>query len=848
MNLIYKMTLRIFLILLLSFCLNSVDAKIYSGVFDFESLLTLEKEWDDVCLVGNKVFAVNYSNNSGYDDRYRSTANVVYSSYDLNGGAKSTKKLDLKSVLDYNYDYIEVLDIALSEEGKLGVIAICNKQVNYKKQKFFFLSYDLISGNYASREIKDVFAPYIRLYYENDQFSFYTFGNNSRLDYHYGKTAETLSRKDVGFVNGDVSISNHNVPFYIIRQAHFWYDRPFCEEAKEAKGLIINHNEIKITENNSTTIINTPYLHNLSFNKASQQLPWGLVINYYSYGEVNSKIIFQNGWDINFSDDERAIRMKVKKLEGSEKWLLITSKGVYVMKYKLEAAYAQALEYMAAKYAQWAVKSELETEPEYETRIDKKSDDYKAETVNAYINRILPNVALELTDQGKYIQDFDAQRIKVKEMDGFYYVLACKNCLSNDVKIQSIELVYKHDELKIKALKLLDKDKTFSATNFSPPKLILEPRLQESLSEFTKRYTFEFSSLGVQNKVMLYEGENKTELNIKPLKGTKFEFSFPMEFYNRTKEVEIRLSSELGTSEEKLTLLCENYEEGASSDCFSSYYSEELDLGEYDNYKELINNMNIAIIVANSNFSSTDTNTVAQVKLKSEKYADSLKSILVDHYNYKLGNVHTLYDLSSKGMDSLLLDLKDIRRSDYYNYANNQGVSKVNLMLVVISHGSSDGRLICSDGHLTDMGQKLKTMVRDEDFKKQVKDFLYLEDICYGSLNELKADRGYFPKRNMASNINFCQLSNSGCNTGIMSAQDTSKVIAGKFISDLCWVLKKNSSGDLLSLEKVIFELIKYGRLTKVPSLINLNSDISGRRIQKPFYFYTHQFLATHEE
>lgn len=264
----------------------------------------------------------------------------------------------------------------------------------------------------------------------------------------------------------------------------------------------------------------------------------------------------------------------------------------------------------------------------------------------------------------------------------------------------------------------------------------------------------------------------------------------------------------------------------------------------FEKPSEMIRAMNVCIIVANSNFTQSDSTKQKEVPMEENiSQAMELKKTLTNHYNFKEEHVTILQDQTKDEMEELFRQLKKIDLSEYYSQS---GVSKINLTLVVLSHGSMDNYLVTSDGQEFDIADAVLDLNKLERFDEYVQDFLYIEDICYGSFSKDKTTRGHLVNVNVAHN--FCRYASKQTKVGVMSSLDGNKVQAYAFIKGLNKALYENKDASVLTLEHLITKMLDAEYIKGLPLLINLNPSIGETKAQKSIYLYTDKYLHEKDE
>ncbi len=164
-------------------------------------------------------------------------------------------------------------------------------------------------------------------------------------------------------------------------------------------------------------------------------------------------------------------------------------------------------------------------------------------------------------------------------------------------------------------------------------------------------------------------------------------------------------------------------------------------------------------------------------------------------------------------------------------------------MLVVLSHGSGDNKLITYDNKKFDISKAIVDLNYKTGFNDYVQDFLYVEDMCFGSFKQDKTLRGN--KIDMNFKPDFCYYADKGSKVGVMSSLDGSKVTASVFIRNFNKALEANKNSEVVTLETILMTMVTNNDLPNLPLILKLYQDIGNTKAQKSFYFFTDKYLQT---
>lgn len=146
-----------------------------------------------------------------------------------------------------------------------------------------------------------------------------------------------------------------------------------------------------------------------------------------------------------------------------------------------------------------------------------------------------------------------------------------------------------------------------------------------------------------------------------------------------------------------------------------------------------------AVIIANRNFDPSPITQLQQPEIPGAfTVADSLQNVLCSKYQFDSSHVKIMKNAKTADLEDLFSSLQNPDYfKKYFGIAPGETVdlSEIQLMLTVISHGTSDFKVVLADGREKNMKTYLKDFLQKENgaAKFTFRSFLYVEDVCYGT-------------------------------------------------------------------------------------------------------------------
>lgn len=791
-----------------------------------------------------------YSDGSIYCAKKISESKITLSTYGLDYQLVSAVAIDLLAD-QKDYKSFTIVNFELGNGGELVIIGQGNKTDKPVKQKSYLVYY-APSKEIAVHEIVKANCLFVNLNFENEKFNFsgildFRFDSFSSIQWEaayfleFDPKTEAISQ-DVGYL-GTTPQFKLSGSFLISTDYFVSGSRNMFTRFTNPSAPITNQtNGIYFSDGASTTSINAPGLHNVHALDFEPFAPWAAAYSYYD-GNEQSAIYLSNNESISLGSGELFgdyfIHPRTKKP------ILVTSTGVYIIQISFEQALKIAESNMLVNFSKWQVQNPLETEDEHLFRMREFGRDAKDSILTNAFNQMLAVTSIEIFNGSSYQQEFGALRMKLTAHDDFFY---CKNLSSlngfEHPTLNQIQLEYHDQNIIVSGFDFIFNGKVFRARKILKPVILKETILELERSELVSQLQFEFVSKADKHQVKLYVDDVEQPVEIVALKNDRFQLNAPIEFNAYRATIDVFIGCELGDTHFDTLLTCDYYLNNADQDCFLKY-TEDAMVG-FTNPSEFVEAMNVCVIIANSNFTSLDS-TIAEIDLsESIVYANELKSELVEHYNYLDTHVTILPNMS---LEDMTLFFRSLEKIDLSPYWSTQGAPKINFTLVVISHGSQNNLLITSDGKEFDITDAIMDLNGVTRFNEHVQDFLYLEDICFGSIKkEEKLERGHLINPLIAPN--FCRYANKTTKVAVLASVTGKRVGACKFIQGFTETLRENYDQSALTLDQILVQMQEKNRTEEggLPLLINLHKDMNDSKAQKSFYFYTDPFLKNKDE
>lgn len=794
---------------------------------------------------------VQVGTNEYYTAKKTSNSEIEVVTYNFNHVKTDANVIDMISNQDDYNDFV-IIDFEFGKNGELVLIGQGNRSNQFKKQKCYLAHYIPKLG-IEVQVIENSLYLYKELLFENGAFNFcaadgevklqgnrYSYNDVVRRSFQYDPLSKIMT-------SGFLTINSQETyrfeePFVISNGTWLRVSRTIVTKHAD-KELQVNTEKgsLSFSEGSGTTYINAPGLHHVHLYDLAPFQSWCIAFSTYENGSPVSEMILANGDRIRFDEDELFQAIAMDPETGSR--LIFTTQGIFTIKMDFASALQITEEKMGMQYSVWQKKRPLETESERSSRVDSQTPSFQDSILSVEMNKILGATGIEVFEGTKYQQEFKALRLKLNMSDDYFYTSNWSADKETGVpELEKLFLEYHYEKVAIVGFSYSMNGITYDAKRRLPPKILTESVTTEKTSPFEIRFDIEFTSKSPEHTVKVYVDDVPTDAELKALGNDRFKVIAPVVFKSYRAHLEMVVNCDLGESVFETSLECENFINSEGKDCFLAYHKETI-VG-FEKPSEMIQAMNVCIIVANSNFSQTDTTKQQEVPMaENALHAAELKEILTKYYNFKEEHVTILEDQTKDEMEELFRQLKKIDLSEYYSQS---GVSKINLTLVVLSHGSMDNYLVTSDGQEFDIADAVLDLNKLERFEKYVQDFLYIEDICYGSFSKDRTTRGHLI--NVNTEHNFCRYATKQTKVGVMSSLNGNKVQAYAFIKGLNKALRENKDARVLTLEDLFIKMSDANYIEGVPLLINLKPSIGETKAQKSIYLYTEKYLQEKDE